>query len=117
MYSERFRQLVAELPNRGDLPKATHVGSASNPVCGDQSQLFLRVEGMRVEAARFRASGCAAAIACSSAVTLLVAGRTLDECRRLTPEDIVSFLEGLPRHKKHAAEVAVDALRSALLSA
>lgn len=114
LYSERFKQLVAELPNSGPLQGATHVGEAANPVCGDASQVLLRIERQIVAAAHFRATGCAAAIACSAAITLMVRDQTVESCRKITSGDIIEFLGGLPRHKMHGAELALDALSRAL---
>jgi NifU-like protein involved in Fe-S cluster formation len=68
----------------------------------------------RVEEIRFRAKGCVAAMACASALTELVAGKTVAECRRFTFDDLVSAVGGLPQGSIHAAQLALDALAAGL---
>lgn len=116
MYSEKVRQLVAELPNRGRLEGATASHRAENPVCGDVTELQLRVESGRIEDCRFLALGCPAAVASAAGLTELVRGRSVDRCRQLSVDGLLDYLGGLPSHKRHGAELAVEVLRSALAS-
>jgi len=112
-YSPTVRRLVAELPNRGRLDGAAFA-RAENPVCPDTVELYLRIEGETVSAARFQADGCPAAIASAAAVTEIVAGKTRREALDLSVEQLVDYLGGLPEHKRHGAEIAVRALREAV---
>jgi NifU-like protein involved in Fe-S cluster formation len=106
--------LIAELPNRGDLPGCTHSAFVENPVCGDITQLFFKVEGISVADCRFKASGCPAAIASAVAVTLICPTKTVQDCLALTLKDLIDYLGGLPAHKAHGAELALQALHNAL---
>jgi len=114
VYSETAQRLIVELPNRGKLQDATHTARAENPVCGDITDLFLKVEKDVVVACRFQTYGCPAAIAASAAVTQLCGGKSLEACRQITSQSILDFLEGLPRHKLHGADLAAEALEKAL---
>jgi NifU-like protein involved in Fe-S cluster formation len=114
MYSQTVRRLVASLPNRGGLPDPSHSAEGANPVCGDTVRLELRVAQGRVRACRFTGSGCPAALAAAAAVTELVEGNGVEECARLNVETLLEYLGGLPPHKRHGAELAVDVLRRAL---
>lgn len=114
MYSEKVRELVADLPNRGRLADATASFRAENPVCGDVTELQLKVESGRIEECRFLALGCPAAVASAAGVTELVRGRTVDRCRQLSVDGLLDYLGGLPTHKRHGAELAVEVLRRAL---
>jgi nitrogen fixation protein NifU and related proteins len=114
LYSETVRRLVAELPNHGKLPEATHSGRLENPVCGDVACLFLQVEQGRVSACRFQAQGCPGAIAAAAAVTLLATGKRVEDCLSITTDSVLSFLGGLPAHRVHGAELAIEVLRKAL---
>lgn len=113
MYSSTVRRLVAELPNSGRLP-----GSASarveNPICGDVLELYLALADGRVAESRFQATGCPAAIAAGAAVTILIEGKSVEAALQLTVDHVLDFLEGLPPHKRHGAEMAVRALEEAL---
>lgn len=96
--------------NQGDLPGATAKIEASNPVCGDILDLAVIVRDGRVTAARFRARGCPPAVACSSLLTELLIGKTLDQLRGITAEQIDIALGGLPPASRHAGQLAEDAL-------
>src|SRR5918999_2540267 len=62
----------------------------------------------------FDAQGCGAAQAAGSAVVELVEGRPFLEAARVAPEDVAHALGGLIPPKRHAAELAADALHRAL---
>lgn len=116
-YSEIFKDHISNPRHAGELPDATASAECSNPVCGDRLRLSLRVRAGRIEAARFLAYGCAPTLACGSALTELIEGMTLDEAARLTRQQIVQTLGGLPARKGHAAALAIETLRAALEAA
>ena len=113
MYSAVVLEHCEHPRNLGDLPDATHTVDVTNPVCGDELRLAVRIEDGRIAAARFQTRGCKAAIASASLLTELMAGKTIEEIRGITAEQISTALGGLPaatRHGSQLAEDAVDAL-------
>ncbi|GAB4128921.1 MAG: hypothetical protein Kow001_23500 [Acidobacteriota bacterium] len=116
MYSPKVRELLASLEGRGGLSHWTHRGRADNPVCGDVVEFELLCRSGRIEDCGYRADGCPAAIASAAAVRHLVVGRTAGEAEALSPALLLEFLGGLPAHKLHGIDVALDALRAALRS-
>lgn len=100
--------------NAGDLPDATHTVEVTNPVCGDVLRLAVRWEEGRVSSVRFKTQGCVAAIASSSVLTELLAGRSVPEIRRITPQEISESLGGLPPATFHAAQLCCDGLAALL---
>jgi tRNA-specific 2-thiouridylase len=68
----------------------------------------------RICDAGFDASGCGAAIAAGSATVALIRGVTLLQAARVGAEEIAQELGGLSSAKRHAAELAADALHRAL---
>ena len=113
-YSEIFKDHLANPRNAGELADADAVAEQSNPVCGDRLKLSLRVRAGRIEAARFLAYGCPPTIACGSALAEMLEGLTLEDAARLTRQDIVRMVGGLPARKSHAAALAVETLRAAM---
>ena len=113
-YSEAFKDHLANPRNAGELADADAVAEQSNPVCGDRLKLSLRIRRGRIAAARFLAYGCPPTLACGSALTEMLEGSTVEEAARLTRQDIVSAVGGLPARKGHAAALAVETLREAL---
>ncbi|HLL76048.1 MAG TPA: iron-sulfur cluster assembly scaffold protein [Pyrinomonadaceae bacterium] len=115
-YSEAFRDHLANPRNAGVLEDADADVELTNPVCGDRLRLTLRVSDGRVRAARFLAYGCPPTIACGSALTEMVQGKTTEEAARLTREELTGALGGLPARKGHAAALAIETLQAALVS-
>jgi nitrogen fixation protein NifU and related proteins len=82
--------------------------------CGDSVEFFLAIEQKRVASVSFSTDGCLNTNACANTVAHLCEGKTLDEAWELTPEAIVEFLQTLPAHETHCAELAVGAFYLAL---
>ncbi|NOZ29987.1 MAG: SUF system NifU family Fe-S cluster assembly protein [Chloroflexi bacterium] len=64
----------------------------SNPFCGDEITLDLKIEDGRIVDARFVGHGCAISRASASMMTEEIKGRTLEELRHWTKEDILDLL-------------------------
>ena len=100
--------------NVGDLPDAHGVGMASNPQDGDMVRFAIRLTDGIIEAARFKAQGCVAAIAGSSALTELVQGKGLGEALAITKDDLATMLGGLSERKQACSLTCLEALRLAV---
>lgn len=100
--------------NMGPLVDADTIGCEGSPGEGPHMVVYLRMAGDRIGEAGYETYGCPNAIACGSWVTRWVAGRTPDEARILEAEDLRQVLGGLPLGKEHCADLAVEALRTAL---
>ena len=88
---------------------------AENPACGDTLRLSARLENGIFAAARFQVRGCTASIACGSALTEWLAGRSVADLSVLPAAAIAEQVEqavgGLPPASRHAAVLAADAVR------
>jgi nitrogen fixation protein NifU and related proteins len=111
MFSETLLDYFRNPRNAGELPGAAVTVEVSNPVCGDILKLSARLEADRITEARFLCRGCTTSIACASLLTEKIAGHTLDEARKLTPETLSETLGGLPPATFHGALLAIDALQ------
>ena len=100
--------------NWGLMEAADRVGVAGTPGQGRFLVLYLRVGEGQVTEAQFRCHGCGASIAAGSMLTTLVSGKSIADCRRLSADDLVKSLDGLPPDKQHCAGFAVRALKDAL---
>ncbi|MEA2363972.1 MAG: tRNA-uridine 2-sulfurtransferase [Thermoleophilaceae bacterium] len=98
----------------GALADWPHSGAAGGAACGDLVRVALRVEGEHIVEAGFDAHGCGAARAAGSAVVELIEGRPFLAATRITADDVADALGGLIPPKRHAAELAADALHRAL---
>jgi tRNA-specific 2-thiouridylase len=98
----------------GRLPSGGFAATAGGYACCDEISVSVAVRGDRVEGAGFEARGCGAATAAGSAVVTLVRGRPVLDAARVGADAISTELGGLSAGKRHAAELAADALARAL---
>jgi nitrogen fixation NifU-like protein len=117
MYSPQLLDHFQHPRNAGDVAGADAHAEIENPVCGDVLRLTLKIEAGRVAEIRFRAKGCVPAIACASALTELVAGRTVEEARSVNRDSLIAAVGSLPPGSAHAAQLALDALAQAFSQA
>jgi tRNA-specific 2-thiouridylase len=103
---------------RAHTPADAFTGAAGGAACGDLVRISVELdpespEGL-IRDAGFDASGCGAAIAAGSATVALVRGASLLDAARVGTDEIAAELGGLHPAKRHAAELAADALHRAL---
>jgi tRNA-specific 2-thiouridylase len=109
-----FAEHLHEPTGKGALAGAPHTGAAGGAACGDLVRITLRIEGDEVAEVGFDAEGCGAVTAAASATVELIEGRPFLSACRLGPSDVAEALGGLTPGKRHAAELAADALHRAL---
>ena len=114
MYSPEVLDHFQNPRNAGEVLSPDASVQLENPACGDVLKLTLKLDGERISDIRFRAKGCVPAMACGSAVTELVKGKTVEEARRVSREELVLKVGGLPEASTHAGHLAVDTLRALL---
>ncbi len=114
MYSPQVLDHFEHPRNAGTVIAADSTVRIENPACGDILELTLKIAGDRIEQIRFRAKGCVASMACASAVTELVQGKSVRDARELSREELMQAVGGLPPASNHAAHLAIDALTAAL---
>jgi tRNA-specific 2-thiouridylase len=109
-----FERHLAFPHARGHSPPDGATGAAGGAACGDLVRVSIAVEADRVADAGFDAHGCGAAVAAGSAAIALVQGRRVLDAARVGAEQISAELGGLTAGKRHAAELAADALHRGL---
>ena len=114
MYSADLLDHFQNPRNAGEVEAPDAAAQLENPACGDILELTLKLEGRRIADIRFRAKGCVPAMACGSALTELVKGKNLDEARRVSREELVRKVGGLPQASTHASHLAMDTLAALL---
>ncbi len=114
MYSPEVLDHFEHPRNAGTVADPDASIQIENPACGDVLQLSLKLIANRIGEIRFLARGCVCSVACGSALTELVLGKTVEQARELKREELVMAVGGLPPASAHAAHLAVDALAAAL---
>jgi len=75
--------------NFGKCEKYTHEAKGYNPLCGDQVQVYLKLNnGKKVENLTFEGTGCAISIASTSIMTELVKGKSIEIAKKI----VIDFL-------------------------
>jgi nitrogen fixation NifU-like protein len=114
MYSPQLLDHFQNPRNPGELADADASVEIENPACGDILKLMLKIVDGHIAEVRFKARGCVASIACGSALTELILGKTWGEAKMLNRENVTAAVGGLPQASSHAAQLAIDALSTAL---
>jgi nitrogen fixation protein NifU and related proteins len=114
MYSPQVLDHFEHPRNAGALESPDASVKLENPACGDVLQLMVRSSGGRIDEIHFLARGCVASMACGSALTELVQGKSFAEARALDRDMLISAVGGLPAASIHASHLAMDALKALL---
>jgi NifU-like protein involved in Fe-S cluster formation len=110
------RNIQLNEPKKGEF---NGVGTVGSPVCGDMMTMWIYVDAKtkRIKKCSWRTFGCASAIASTSMLSTMITrggGMKLDQAIKLTPQDILKELGGLPLRKVHCSVLGDQALRAAI---
>ena len=99
--------------NFGKCKKYTHHAKGHNPLCGDQIQIYLKVNNeKKVEDLTFEGSGCAISIASTSIMTELVKGKSIEIAKKIINE----FLNMIKNTKEIKSDDLDDDQKTKIMS-
>jgi tRNA-specific 2-thiouridylase len=117
MDRELFDHFLRDESRRGPAPEDAFTGAAGGAACGDLSRLSFTVDGGRIASVTFDTEGCGATRAATAALAETIEGTTVLEAAAISIDDTEALLGGLELSKRHAAQLATDALHRALSAA
>ncbi len=122
-YSEAVKQhffhpknVLLEDPKPGEFDAEGIIGA---PICGDVMRMWIKVdkETQRIKELKWRTFGCATAIASTSIFSEMVTengGMKVEDALKITSQDIVKKLGGLPAIKIHCSVLADQAFKKVI---
>ena len=113
VYSEKTIDHFLSPRNLGEIPAHAGFGRVTGP-CGDTMEIYLKVRDGRVRNASFLTDGCGTTIASDSMATELAKGKSISEAQKITQQDVLNALGGLPEDSLHCALLAANTLREAI---
>jgi NifU-like protein involved in Fe-S cluster formation len=113
-YSNKAIELYVNNVNVGKLENAT-VATTFLGSCGDLIKLYLKINDMNlIEDAKFYYLGCPGSASSASAMTTLLKGKTVDQAKKMTGDEILTELGGLPKAKLECTKLSIKTLRKAI---
>jgi len=113
VYSEKTIDHFLNPRNLGEISTPDGFGRVTGP-CGDTMEIYLKVRDGRVTNASFWTDGCGTSIASGSMVTELAKGKSITDALKITQDDVLNALGGLPEESVHCALLAANTLREAI---
>ena len=102
--------------NYGEIENHDVTFHDSNPLCGDSIDIDMKIDDDKVTDIKFHGKGCAICMACSSVLTEITKGKSIDEARTIEKNDVLSELglEHLQAVRIKCALLSLKVLKSAL---
>lgn len=113
VYSETVIDHAMNPRNVGNMKTANGFATVEGP-CGDTMEIWLRVKNDRILEATFMTDGCGTTIAAGSMITELVKGKNVIQVQKISQQDVLKALGGLPEESKHCALLAANTLNEAV---
>ena len=102
--------------NYGEIENHDVTFHDSNPLCGDSIDIDIKIDEDKITDIKFHGKGCAICMACSSVLTEITKGKTIDEARAIEKNDVLGELglEHLQAVRIKCALLSLKVLKSAL---
>jgi nitrogen fixation NifU-like protein len=113
-YSEKAIELYVNNVNVGKLVDPSVVTTFLGP-CGDLIKIYLKINKKDIiDEAKFYYLGCPGSAASASAMTTLLKGMNISNAKKMTENDIIMELGGLPKSKLDCTKLSLNTLRKAI---
>jgi nitrogen fixation NifU-like protein len=113
IYSETVINHAMNPRNLGDMEDADGFARVTGP-CGDTMEIWLRATNGDLTDATFLTDGCGTSVASGSMVTEMAKGKQITEALKISQQDVLNALDGLPEESQHCALLAANTLKEAI---
>ncbi|NIO48902.1 MAG: iron-sulfur cluster assembly scaffold protein [Candidatus Aminicenantes bacterium] len=122
-FSDKVIEHFSNPQNVGIIERPEGIATITNPVCGDVTEIYLRIKEGIIEDAKFKSFGCAVTIASASVFTENIKGKDISKLVSGRDEETVRQLVGLvenelgelPPQKLHCPPATIQAFLEAIL--
>ncbi len=116
MYNKKIIDHFSDPRNMGELRDFDIKAEGGNPACGDVVKIWIKLseDKKKIQDIKFKAFGCGACIASTSAMTEIVKGKPLEYCFGLKRKDISKYLGDFPEQKQKCSNFSIEVLQKAL---
>ena len=116
IYHEMIVDYSRNPVNYGEIENHDVTFHDSNPLCGDSIDIDMKSDDNKVTDIKFHGKGCAICMACSSVLTEITKGKSLEDARNIEKNDVLSELglEHLQAVRIKCALLSLKVLKSAL---
>ncbi|MBI2101174.1 SUF system NifU family Fe-S cluster assembly protein [Candidatus Woesearchaeota archaeon] len=116
MYQENILDHYKNPRNAGKIDKASVHHHEYNPLCGDEIEMFLVIKDKKVADVKFHGRGCAISQASASMLTEEIKGKSIEDLKKLTKENILELLGiSLSPVRLKCALLSLDTLKNSIL--
>ena len=113
VYSETVVDHATNPRNVGSMEDASGFARIIGP-CGDTMEIWLRVRDNTIVEATFMTDGCGTTIAAGSMATELARGKSVIQAQKISQQDVLKALGGLPEESQHCALLVSNTLNEAV---
>ena len=113
VFSETVVDHAMNPRNVGNMEDADGYASITGP-CGDTMDIWLKVKDNTIVESAFMTDGCGTTIAAGSMITELAKGKSITQAMKISQQDVLNALGGLPEESQHCALLAANTLKDAV---
>ncbi len=115
IYREEFMEIYKNPMNYGKIDHPTIKEHGVNESCGDEMDLYLKIENDKIKDAKFEAVACSVSVVSSAILTEEIVGKSLTEIESLDKEKLLSLIGvNLTTSRVKCATLPLDTLKKAL---
>lgn len=112
-YSDRAIDYYEKKLNVGNIETPDAHYTFTGP-CGDTMEIYMKINSGVISDAKFQAIGGVGLFSSGAALTKMITGKTIRECRDINEMEVLKHLGNMPEEKVHCAHLTVVTLRKAI---
>jgi|SRR3990167_7948103 len=92
-YSDKLKDHYRHPRDTGKLDEFTHTAETINPLCGDETKVYLKVENGTIKDISHETRGCMICVAAASVVSEYARGKKITDIKKIGAHEVANFLD------------------------